>query len=490
MNIKPLYLPGLHLSTLRRTPRSAQKILAEKLHAIRQKTFSELGACFGALIPNHLLNPASSGVLSRRRLYSKENTFWAFFSQVLSSDGSCQEVVRKLQSYVALKAKPLPASSTGGYCQARQKLELDELNTLLKQTATVLQERPEAGPLNNRRVVVADGTGLSMPDSGSNQQVWPQQRSAQPGCGFPQASVCACFSLYSGGLLSYALGNKKSHELPLLRQQWGTFKPEDIFLGDKDFCSYFDIAAFKDRAVDSVITIARRKPVSPAQAIKVLGDNDLLIQWPKPKRSRLSSYSVEQWQQLPETLTLRQIKVVVTEPGFRGAIFYIATTLLDSEQYPAQEIIDLYRQRWEVELYFRDIKTSLGMDILRCKSPPMVRKEIVMHWIVYNCLRWLIQSAADGEPVMAKRLSFKGTIQALRQWEPLLYQAQHSPAEQRRLMTLLRSVIAQKELIDRPGRSEPRVVKRRPKNYQRMTVPRHEMMEVSHRGKYGPQGAN
>lgn len=489
MNIKPLYLPGLHLSTLRRTPRSAQQILAEKLDAIRQKTFSQLGACFGALIPSHLLSPTQSGSLSRRRLYSKENTFWAFFSQVLSGDGSCQEVVRKLQSYAALTTRTLPASSTGGYCQARQKLELDELDTLLKQTATRLQERPQSGPLNNRRVVVADGTGLSMPDSQSNQQVWPQQRSQAAGCGFPQASVCACFSLHSGGLLSYALGNKKSHELPLLRQQWATFKPDDIFLGDKGFCSYFDMSAFKDRAVDSVITIARRKPVNQTQALKVLGENDLLIQWLKPKRTGASSYSYEQWQQLPETLTLRQIKVVVAEPGFRGAIFYIATTLLDPERYPAQEIIDLYRQRWEVELYFRDIKTTLGMDILRCKTPSMVRKEIVMHWIVYNCLRWLIQSAADGEPVAAKRLSFKGAIQALRQWEPLLYQALHSPGEQRRLMTLLRSVIAQKELLDRPGRSEPRAVKRRPKNYQRMTAPRHEMVEVGHRGKYGPQPA-
>ncbi len=185
----------------------------------------------------------------------------------------------------------------------------------------------------------------------------------------------------------------------------------------------------------------------------------------------------------------RQIKVVVTQPGFRGAIFHIVTTLLDPVKYPADQIIELYRQRWDVELFFRDIKATLGMDILRCKTPEMVRKEIVMHWIVYNGIRWLMKQASDKERRPVRRLSFTASVQALRHWEPMMLQAKNDPKEQRRLMTHLKAVIAEKGVPDRPDRGEPRTVKRRPKNHQLTTLPRHEMMEQGHRGRYAAQGA-
>ena len=160
MKNKTLTLPGFHLATLRRKPRSAQQILAQTLDALRQKSVSQLGVCFGHLIPPTLLKPTPSGAMSRRRLFSKENTFWAFFSQVLDPDGGCQAVVRKLQSYAALSGHRLPSSATGAYCQARQKLELDELDTLLQLTSERLQPRPDPAFLKGRRVLVVDGTGL------------------------------------------------------------------------------------------------------------------------------------------------------------------------------------------------------------------------------------------------------------------------------------------------------------------------------------------
>jgi hypothetical protein len=489
MKNKTLYLPGFHLQTLRRKPRSAHQVLAQKLDDIRQKTFNQLSACFDHLIPSHRLKPAESGVLSRRRIYSKENTFWAFFSQVLDNDGSCQAAVRKLQSYLALTSDTVPVSSTSAYCQARQKLSLSELEGVLQDTVHRLQPRLDPALLQGRRVIVADGTGLSMPDTPQNQQQWPQSLSQKPGCGFPQASACACFCLQTGGLISYRLGNKKSSELPLLRQQWSSFEANDIFLGDKGFCSYFDLSAFKDRGVDSVVSLARRPVVTAGNALKVLGEGDLLIQWQKPKRRRNAAYSDQQWQALPEHLTLRQIKVVITQPGFRGALFHIVTTLLDPVKYPADQIIELYRQRWDVELFFRDIKATLGMDILRCKTPDMIRKEIAMHWIVYNCIRGLMVDAVKAEKAPVRRLSFAASVQALRQWEPMMVQAKNSPTEQRRLVALLRAVIAETIVPNRPDRGEPRAVKRRPKNYQLMTAPRHEMMEQAHRGRYGAEGA-
>ncbi|NOQ46061.1 MAG: IS4 family transposase [Desulfobulbaceae bacterium] len=479
-----LYLPGFHLTTLRRKPRSAQQIMAEKLTDLKQKTFSQLGECFGQYIPRKYLFPAESGALSRQRLFSKENTFWAFMSQVLDADGGCQEVVRKLQAFAAMRSKPLPSSSTAAYCQARKKLELSELEAILQHTSKRLQSNKAPGELKGRRVIVVDGTGLSMPDTKENQHVWPQQKKQKPGCGFPQASLCACFNLQTGGLLSYELGNKKSHELPMLRKQWSTFKKGDIFLGDKGFCSFFDVYSFKKRGVDSVITLARRTPVTEIESVKVLGKDDLLIHWKKPVRSKASSYPQEDWQGLPEVLLLRQIKVSVTQPGFRVSTFYIITTLLDAENYPASEIENLYYQRWAVELFFRDIKTTMGMDILRCKTPDMVRKEILMHLIAYNCLRSLMHEAADREKVEVKQISFKGVIQALRQWEPHLNQANMNRRKQNDLIQLLYESIAGKITPCRPGRSEPRALKRRPKPYQLLTMPRHEMKEIKHRSKY------
>lgn len=480
-NPTPLF-PGFHLQTLRRKPRSARQKLLEQKVKIRQKSFSELAESLSHIVPVHHLKQNLSGMMSRQRLFSKSNTFWAFFSQILDADGGCQEVVRKLQAVAVLHSKSItPSSSTAAYCQARKKLDITELENILGE----LSKRPLTKPttrLQGRRVIVADGTGISMPDTKENQSIWPQSAMQKPGCGFPQARICACFDLATGMLNSYKIGNKKSHELTLLRQQWNSFSEGDIFLGDKMFCSYYDMANLLKQGIDSVVSL-RRKPVPASQADHVFDQNDLLIHWDKPKRSHSTNYSVEQGELLPDQLPVRQIKVVVDQPGFRVSTFYIVTTLLDPEQYPAGEIIDLYRQRWDVELNFRHIKTTMNMDVLRCKSPDMVHKEIVMYFIVYNCIRQLILESVKHRVASVRRVSFKGSLQSLRQWEPRLSQARLTSENRRLLLNELYRLIAQKTVIERPDRAEPRAVKRRPKNYQRMTKPRQQMLETPHRGK-------
>jgi hypothetical protein len=479
--------PGFHLQTLRRKPRSPQQQLAEKLDQLRQKSFKQIGEVFEKFIPHALLQPEKEGTMSRRRLFSKENTFWAFFSQVLDADGGCKEVIRKLQSYASLKGAVFPSSSTSSYCTARKKLDPQTLTDIFEHTAGYQRSMPATGRLNNRRVIVVDGTGVSMPDTPGNQEVWPQPASQKPGCGFPSARICACFSLASGTLLSYAIGNKKSHELSLFRQQGQTFKTGDIFLGDKGFCSFSDIATLAARGIDSVVTLARRAPVRAAKSVKKFGSDDLLISWPRPVYSAQLAQSKEQWKQLPEELPLRQIKVTVPYPGFRTRQFYIVTTLLDPVQYPAVELADLYLQRWDVELFFRDIKTTLGMDVLRCQSPEMIRKEILMHFIAYNCIRHLMSEAAKEACLGVRSVSFKGSLQALRNWEPHMNQAKISRAERLRLICDLYEAMTDTPIRRRPGRTEPRCRKRRPKNYQLLTAPRAEMKEIPHRNRYRPQ---
>ena len=405
-NTTPMF-PGFHLQTLRRRPRSAQQKLAEKMALLQQKSFKQIGEVFEKFVPCSILKPEKTGAMSRRRLFSKENTFWAFFSQVLDADGGCKEVIRKLQSYASIRGIKIPSSSTASYCTARTKLTEQMLSEILKHTADQLDEMPETGLLNNRRVVVVDGTGVTMPDTAENQEDWPQPSSQKPGCGFPSARICACFSLESGALLSYEIGNKKNHELPLLRKQWSTFKPDDIFLGDKGFCSYFDVVQLQNRGTDSVITLARRAPVREARSIDKLGPNDLLIKWPRPQYNKSLSYSREEWEQLPKELVLRQIRVTVDHPGFRTKGFHIVTTLLDATLYSAEELAELYFKRWDVELFFRDIKTTMGMDVLRCQRPEMIRKEILMHFIAYNCIRRLMYEAAGEADIAVRVVSFR-----------------------------------------------------------------------------------
>jgi len=475
-----LFLPGFHLSTLRKKPRSKAQKLADHLDKLKQHSISQLGEYFDQFIPKQYLENNQKGKFSRLRLFSKSNTFWAFFSQVLDADAGCKEAVRKTQAYMVSKLKNMPSNSSSAYCQARKKLDIDSLNCILEHTSDL---HNKSQLWKGHRVVVVDGTGLSMPDTQTNQTDFPQQKNQKIGCGFPIARALACFCLHTGALLSYRLGNKKSHELRLLREQHQTFKAGDIFLGDKMFCSYFDINEFNNKCVDSVITHAKRTPKTKSEALSIISKNDLLIEWKKPVRTIRSSYSKEQWDDLPETLTLRQIKVTVKNTGFRVQSFYIVTTLLDSDIYTESDIADLYYQRWDVELFFRDIKATMGMDILRCKTPTMVRKEIVMHLIVYNCIRLLMVQAANQAKVTPRLISFKETMQALRQWQSIIGFAYNDQRQITRIRQAMIDTIANSILYQRLGRNEPRCVKRRPKPCQLMTVPRSQMKELPHRGK-------
>ena len=479
-NSTPIF-PGFHLQTLRRTPRTRQQRLAAELAELKTKSIDQLGEVFRGFIGSGSLDPAASGPNSRRRLYSKANTFWAFLSQVLHPDPGCQEVVRKMQSYAALKGLAIPSSSTASYCEARVRLPEQDLRAVFERTAMEMDRLASEAGTFGRRVVVADGTGLSMPDTATNQHRWPQQSQQKPGCGFPSMKLTACFSLQSGALLSYATGSKHTHELTLLRSQWDVFRPGDILLADKGFCNYRDLATLSEQGVDSLMAMRKKYPIKEAKALRQLGHDDLLVSWSKPQR--VGSFSAQEWDTLPSRIRLRQIRVRINIPGFRSREIYLITTLLDEQKYPAAMLADLYFQRWDVELFFRDIKITMGMDVLRCKSPEMIRKELLMHLIAYNCVRRLMLEAAEEAGLAVRTVSFKGALQALRNWEPHLNQLRISRNERFRLISELYACITDKTLCIRPERSEPRAVKRRPKNHHLLTKPRNQMVVPKHRNR-------
>jgi hypothetical protein len=328
-------------------------------------------------------------------------------------------------------------------------------------------------------VKIVDGTGVSMPDTPENQKAFPQSSGQKPGCGFPHAKLVGCFCLASGALIEWVEGTLKNHEYALFTKLWDLFEKGDVLLTDRGFCAFEAIARLLGRGVDSVMRLHQARCTDFRKGRR-LSKNERLVQWDKPK-VRPSSTPLRQWKKLPQTLTLRYLKIHVSTPGFRTQQIIVVTTLTDTETYSAEALGELYFRRWSVELFFRDIKITLGMDVLRCKTPEMVRKEIIMHAIAYNLIRALMQEAASTYHVELTRISFKGTADTLRQWAEVLNAAANNNREFARLKETLLGLLAEDLVPLRPQRSEPRARKRRPKNYRLLTKPRREMIVADSR---------
>src|SRR5260221_854649 len=415
------FLPGLSHRLFGRQRRSQLDALRVQSEQWRASTLSRLCEIFGPWLPASLLAPAAKGLNSRQRTYPLHLTFWAFLSQVLSPGSSCREIVRKVQAWYAPQDQT-PDSGTSAYCQARSRLPLSRLTELHQTLADKLSARITVPELwLGRCVKVVDGTGVSMPDTAANQKAWPQPWGESPGCGFPVVKLAACFCLASGALLQWVEGTLKEHDLRLFQKLLSTFKKGDVVLADRGFSSFPSLAMLLARGVDAVMRVHHFRKLD-WRAGKRLGRRDRLVCWNKgPLQGGL--WSRAQWEQLPEEITVRLVEIVVVAPGFRTQKLVLVTTLLDAQTYSAEALGQLYFRRWAVELFFRDIKTTLGLDVLRCQTPAMVRKEIVMHAIAYNLIRALMQDIAHSYQIHLHRLSFKGTGDALRQWRELFENA-------------------------------------------------------------------
>jgi len=326
-----------------------------------------------------------------------------------------------------------------------------------------------------------DGTTVSAPDTPKSQRAYPQSRTQKPGCGFPMIRLVGVFSLATGVLLGYANGNKRQHELRLLWKLLDGFKPGDLAVADRGFCSYVLLALLPLRGVAALFRLHQRRPTGVRQGQR-LGKNDRLFTWLKPlQKPRWLPQSW--WKKIPSPLTVRVIRFKLSSPGYRPESVTLVTTLLDARKYSARDIAQLYARRWKIELWFRDIRTSLGMDVLRCKSPQMLHKELEMFFIAYNLIRCRIVQAGAINDVALDRKSFKGTVDAVRQFSLAIAQARSKHKQQHLIIELL-EVIARDEVPDRPDRSEPRAVKRRPKAFPLLNKPRDHYKDISHRSRY------
>jgi hypothetical protein len=320
-----------------------------------------------------------------------------------------------------------------------------------------------------------------MPDTAANQERWPQSSWQKPGLGFPLMKLVGLFSLGSGALLEHTTGDLHVHESQLFRQLWENLEKGDVILADRGFCSYAAIASLALRGIDSVMRLHQMRKAD-FRSGKALGKSERLVTWTKPAQ-RTSVWSALEFAALPDQLVLRMLSLEVAAPGFRTRRVILITTLLDQELYPAEEVRALYGQRWTVELHFHQLKTILHLDVLRCQSPELITKELQLHLIVYNLIRALMQKAAHRHDVSLARISFKGTLDTLRQWSEVIHASSGQPRKQSLLIADMLRLIALDTLPHRPGRSEPRAKKRRPKNFHLLTRPRHKMGNLSHRNR-------
>lgn len=452
--------------------------------SLRALPLPHLEKLFSHVLPSDLLAQAGTGDNSRERLYSLRGTFWGFLWQMLHPATSCREVVRQIQAlFCGAGLSTTVDEGTSAYCQARKRLPLPVLQ---RARAAAAQHAEKLLPQDRQvwrgwRLKVTDGSTLSLADTPANQRAYPQLASQKPGCGFPLLKIVGVFSLASGALLGYAKGNKHSGELPLLFRLRQLFQSGDLLLADRGFCSYVVLALLEMMGVASLFRLHQGRSHDLRGGIR-LGRNDRLVVWRKPQQ-KPRHLPKALWRRVPEELTVRVLRVKLAMAGFRTRSVTLVTTLSDAEAYPAQELAALYLRRWRIELWWRHLKTSMGMEVLRCQTPAMIHKELEMYLTGYNLIRCLMTEAASlyGQPV--EQLSFKGSVDAVRQYSPLIAQAS-SGKKQRRLIKDLLRVLALDLVPERPGRREPRAVKRRPKPYPLLTGPRRSYKEISHRSRY------
>ena len=440
--------------------RNARNVLHQRQTSIGRKARSTQAVAFFNVLTSTELLGTTEALLPeyRERLYPPTVTLSMFMRQVLEADGSCQKAVNGWAAQRVADGLSPCSVHTGGFCRARQRLPLEMISGLTRETGCLLSKKALAQWLwRGRMVKLVDGTGISMPDTPENQACYPQPSTQAPGVGFPLARLVMVICLATGAALDVAVGphsGKGSGELGLVRRLLKGFSPGDVMLADALYCTYFLIATLMAADVD-VLFEQNGSRITDFRRGQSLGTRDHLVRWTKPV-ARPEWMTPEQYEQFPDELTVREAKV---------AHQVLVTTLLDHRHVSKDDLSALYARRWNVELDLRNLKTTTGMDVLSCQTPQMNEKQLWVHLLAYNVIRLLMAQAACNAGMDPRDLSFKHTVQLWTEW---VSRGLSAARDCGRLFTL----IAQCKVGNRAGRIEPRMRKRRPKPYPWLKVPR------------------
>jgi hypothetical protein len=446
--------------------------LVSQVENVRELINDSQGLPFNELLNAQLIATILNelGVVFRKRVFDPWVTLWAFLSQVMKKDGSCEYAVMRVNAHRVSRGEKRCSEDTSSYCKARERLPEQVFSGATCQIGQQLHQKACPQWLwKDRSVHIVDGSTTTMADTPENQAEYPQPTNQKNGLGFPIARIVVILSLAVGTVLQAAIAptkGKRTGETTLFRQLFHTFAAGDIVLGDRLFDSYRDMATLKARNVDMVFgrKQSRKKRYSHRD------EYDRLVEWKRPKFDS-SRFTREEWESLPESMQIRELGILVRRKGFRPKFVAVVTTLMDAELYPAKDIIQLFRMRWQIELDLRSIKRILGMYHCRCETPAMVRKEIWTYLLAYNLIRLRMAQAAAVHDLPPRSLSFKCAKDAIEVYTPVMAAAK-SHAKVAETEQHMIDEIAMHRVGNRPSRVEPRAIKRRQNKYPILTSPR------------------
>ncbi len=447
---------------------------AQAFQSVRAYTLNQLEARFGAWLPADLFPKAAKKANSRDRLYTRPRTFWSMLWQSFNPQATGRLVVRQLQALLLLEGGPSVSEEDGAYCRAKARLPVRDFPKALSATARAADQlAPARTELQGRPAKVVDGSTCTAPDTPKNRKAYPPVQCPEPN--FPMLRVVVLFSLLSGAVLHVITGTLRAAELPMLYQMFDQLIAGDILLGDRNFGNFVLLALLQHfkPGVDFIGRSVRR--VDGRHRLRRLGKNDWLVSWKRGHKPSLW-LPTPLWAALPKEITVRIVRGSCYVKGFRVRQVTVVTTLLEAQAYPAQEILQAYLRRWRLELCLDDLKTTLEMEMLRSHTPDLLFKEVYTRLIAHNLVRCTMAQAASRQAVALERISFKGTLDALRPFTQAMSQASTKKKRSQLWAALLQTLAA--DLVpERPGRREPRAVKRVKNKYPRLCVPRCQFID-------------
>ena len=415
---------------------------------------------FTQIISKDKVEEAFKGHSQRLRVYH----VWMLFQLYLHQSAigcSCRKTVAwGIGSGII---PPWASPHTSAYCNSRKRLPEEPLKKIMTSVGRTIEGAADKRRrMFGRNVIAVDGTSVQLPDTESNQAEYPQPGAQKPGCGQPVMYLVALMGLGSGAILDVASVGGPGHERALFRKLWPSLNEDDIVMGDNGFCSYGEFAKLLERRVD-LLMCQRHNSLVNKETIEI-GRGEYTVLWERGKQELKWTDRDE----LPEYLVVRAIEFIAKRNDGGETPIVLFTTLLDSKRYPRKKLIELYARRWEIEVSFDDIKTEMGMDLLKCKTPARCRCELYMGLTAYNIIRGIMLDAARKARLPARRISFKGTMQRLEAY----FKRELFKGDPQRTYDLLLKHLARDKVVERPDRQEPRKRKRRPKNYGYLTKPR------------------
>ena len=484
MNNKSNFLPGVSPKFYGRSKRSQLEALRLERKSVFGKSITDLGVLFSEILPIDWLRDNTSD--SRERLFPQVITFWAWASQLLEQNESCEKSLTLIQQWYSANGLEPPVFDTSGYCKARRRMPSEFLNTIANKIEDYADARVEDHHLwYGHRLKAIDGTSVKLMDTPENQAEYTQPSSQKKGCGFPKMGWLGVLDLARGTICDYVTCSERQHDAKSFYQVSDCFDPGDVVIGDRAFCSYGMICKLEGRRVDTVLRLhQKREGKLDWEKGEKLGSDSRLVTWRKPPTPGKSGFTEEEWAELPDELSIRLVRIRSKDREGKKQTMYVATTLREAELYPTEEIALLYEERWKIEVKFRDIKTTMGFEKLRVKSPEMAHLTMQMIQIVYNLVKTRQAEAIVGEAIQIDEVSFKGTLDVLNESRSRYHHLADRPRLFAQENETLDERIRERFIVIRPFRQEPRAIKTRPKPYQYLTKPRGEFKEIQHKSHY------